>query len=650
MSEMTLQRAATDLSARAGRVALAVAAVIEDRCTAESGAPQAAAFLREWAASVAVTEPPAYGTPLNRLAAGFALSRDEEDLLVLAGLPEEHEGLAATFRSLHPQSEPRPTAGLAALLLGGGAHERSALRHILVEGPAVRRGLLRVEGPGPFFERSLVLADDLWPALSGDDAWPAAVTRVPTADPPPGLDPWLAIPAVQACVTAVARRARALVVVAHDDPAIGIARGEAVARAAGVPLVGASVEPDDAGRIRLVLAHAVARGAVPLLVLPDREGTATWLALGDHPGPVLAVAPPGTLRPSTDRAVLALDAGRVPTASVRAAWQAAVPALNGRLRTVASRHPLDPAVTAQLALDLAVAGLDPDPDHLSDVVRHRTAVHLPSGARIVAPDVAWSQLVLPADALAQLRAAVERLDHQETVLEDWEMRARAQATRGARLLFAGPPGTGKSLAAVALATAARTDLMVVDVSRIVSKWLGETEKNLSAVFDAAERTQAVLLLDEADALFGTRTEISDAHDRYANLETAYLLQRIERFEGLVVLTSNLRQNIDQAFTRRLDFVVEFPLPDAAGRLALWHRCLPADTAVCADDVDLHALARLYPVPGGWIRNAAVAAAFSASAAGERITRERLVDAVRREYLKASTPFPGEPPRRRDDHG
>ena len=215
--------------------------------------------------------------------------------------------------------------------------------------------------------------------------------------------------------------------------------------------------------------------------------------------------------------------------------------------------------------------------------------------------------------------------------------------RGARLLLTGPPGTGKSLAAAALATAAQTDLLVVDVSRIVSKWLGETEKNLAGVFDAAERTQAVLLLDEADALFGTRTEISDAHDRYANLETAYLLQRLDRFEGLVILTTNLRANIDVAFLRRVDFVVEFPLPDEPSRRELWALHLPTEQV--DDDVDLPALARLYAVPGAWIRNCVLSAAYTAASTGDRIRQAHLVSAMRREYGKAAQPFPGEPLRR-----
>jgi hypothetical protein len=637
-----------DLAARAGLLALRVADVLEQYCSPESGASQAVGFLRDWATSTGYPAEALRDTPLDRLVRGFRLTAEETDLLLLAGLVEEHEGLAATFRSLHPQAEPRPTVGLAALLLGGGYPERNRLRSLLASGAAVRHRLLRVDGDGPFFERSLVMGSELWSVLHGCDAWPAGVTRVPTAGPPPGLATWLDQPDVSACVTAVRRGSKALLVVPHEDAVVGRSRCEAIAAAAGFPAIGAVVALDDPAQLDLVLAQAVARGAVPMLVLPERSGGG--VPLGDFPGPVLVTAAPGALLPPPDRAVLMVDPGPAPLSALRSAWSAALPAIDGRVGWLAARHPLDPAVTAQLALDLAVIGHDPDPAHVSSVVRNRTAVNLPSGARLVAPRVPWSQLVLPEDALGQLRAAVDRLDQQGTVLDDWGLGSRTQATRGVRMLFTGPPGTGKSLAAAALASAAGTDLMVVDVSRLVSKWLGETEKNLAATFDAAERTQAVLLLDEADALFGTRTEISDAHDRYANLETAYLLQRIERFDGMVVLTSNLRANIDPAFTRRLDFVIEFPVPDVAGRIALWQRCLPAPAlgGMLEATVDIDGLARLYPIPGGWIRNAAIAAAFAAAASGDPITERSLAEAVRREYLKASTPFPGEPPRRRDD--
>jgi SpoVK/Ycf46/Vps4 family AAA+-type ATPase len=185
------------------------------------------------------------------------------------------------------------------------------------------------------------------------------------------------------------------------------------------------------------------------------------------------------------------------------------------------------------------------------------------------------------------------------------------------------------------------DLLVVDISRVVSKWIGETEKNLSAIFDAGERAQAVLLFDEADALFGKRTEVSDAHDRYANLETAYLLARLERFEGLAILSTNLRQNIDTAFLRRIEFVVAYEEPGVAEREALWRAHVPR-AAPLAPDVRLDELSALYPVVGGFIRNAAVAAAFLAAAEGTLIQQRHLVRAIRREYEKSGRTFPGVP--------
>jgi SpoVK/Ycf46/Vps4 family AAA+-type ATPase len=231
--------------------------------------------------------------------------------------------------------------------------------------------------------------------------------------------------------------------------------------------------------------------------------------------------------------------------------------------------------------------------------------------------------------------------HQGKVLDEWGFLAHRSGARGVRMLFAGPPGTGKSLSAEVLASALGVDLLVVDISRVVSKWIGETEKNLSAVFDAAERAQAVLLFDEADALFGRRTEVSDAHDRYANLETAYLLARLERFDGLAVLSTNLRENVDPAFLRRLEFVLDFEEPSATEREALWRGHIPPG-APLAPEVDVRELAAIYPVVGGLIRNASVAAGFLAAAEGSAITRRHLVRAIQREYEKAGRTFPGAP--------
>jgi SpoVK/Ycf46/Vps4 family AAA+-type ATPase len=274
-------------------------------------------------------------------------------------------------------------------------------------------------------------------------------------------------------------------------------------------------------------------------------------------------------------------------------------------------------------------------------MRVRAGLALTAGIKLVRPTARWDQLVLRADRVAQLREALDRLRHQARVLDDWGFLAGRTGARGVRMLFAGPPGTGKTLSAEVMARELGVDLLLVDISRVVSKWIGETEKNLAEVFDAAERADAVLVFDEADALFGRRTEVSDAHDRYANLETAYLLARLERFEGLAVLATNLRQNVDPAFTRRLEFAVDYEEPTVAEREALWRVHLP-ERAPLADDVDIPQLATLYTVVGGVIRNAATASAFLAAAEDVPIARRHLVQALRREYEKAGRAFPGAP--------
>jgi SpoVK/Ycf46/Vps4 family AAA+-type ATPase len=274
-------------------------------------------------------------------------------------------------------------------------------------------------------------------------------------------------------------------------------------------------------------------------------------------------------------------------------------------------------------------------------MRARSAVSLSAGVNVIHPQATWSDLVLPADRLSQLREAVSRLEWQARVFEDWGFLKHRHGARGVRLLFTGPPGTGKTLSAEVLANALNVDLLVVDLSRVVSKWIGETEKNLATVFEAAETGQAALFFDEADALFGKRTEVTDAHDKYANLETAYLLTRLEQFEGLAILATNLRQNIDVAFLRRLEFVIDFEEPDREERLALWSCHIPAGAPV-SKDVNLYEMAELYPVVGGVIRNASVAAGFLAAADGTPIERRHLVHAIRREYIKAGRSFPGVP--------
>jgi hypothetical protein len=586
--------------------------------------------------------------PLDRLARGWKLSPTELDLLLLAGMPEEHEGFASVFRTLHPRGESRPTVGLAAQLLASGAAARQAFPELLETATVARQGALRVSGDTPYFDRSLQLAEALWPALHGVDAWPAGLPRWEARPVVEGLEEWLAAAGPARAVRALQRRVACTILVTADSEEVAFLRALALAVAAGRRPAGfvlpAAVDPE---LLRVIRGHALARDAALVLRLAPGEAAAAPEApsFADHPDTVVLCARTGAAAVRGLRPMIAVLADRLSPAARRRMWSRSLPDLAASSALLAARYPLEPYLAAEIAADL---GCTRDLDQralatedVAEAIRARAALALSGGVKLIRPQAAWQTLVLSRDREQQLREAVARLDQQATVLDEWGfLRGRAGA-RGVRMLFSGPPGTGKTLSAEVVAGALSVDLLSVDISRVVSKWIGETEKNLSAVFDAAERAQAVLFFDEADALFGRRTEVADAHDRYANLETAYLLARLERFEGLAILATNLRQNIDPAFLRRLEFVVDFDEPDREQRYRLW-RCHIPNEELLDPDVNLYELAAHYPVVGGLIRNASVAAAFLAAADGARISQIHFLRAVRREYEKAGKAFPGVP--------
>ncbi|MBX9243971.1 ATP-binding protein, partial [Actinotalea ferrariae] len=275
------------------------------------------------------------------------------------------------------------------------------------------------------------------------------------------------------------------------------------------------------------------------------------------------------------------------------------------------------------------ATVDGDVERLAEGVRRLAGGHLDELAVRVRPRRGWSDLVLAPDQSRQLHELAARYRRRSTVYEHWQF--PAVPSTGVVALFAGPSGTGKTLAAEVLAAELGLDLYKVDLSSVVSKWVGETEKNLERIFDAAQARELVLFFDEADALFGKRSEVSDAHDRYANIEVSYLLQRLETYDGLVVLATNLQRNIDSAFLRRISVAVEFTVPDEEQRRAIWQRAFPASAPVEALDLDF--LARQFKVSGGSIRNAALTAAFLAADAGTPITMDGVMLAVDREFTK-----------------
>ncbi|MGB3676027.1 MAG: ATP-binding protein, partial [Candidatus Nanopelagicales bacterium] len=270
--------------------------------------------------------------------------------------------------------------------------------------------------------------------------------------------------------------------------------------------------------------------------------------------------------------------------------------------------------------------------------RSQTGHDLAALARKIDPMYGWDDIVLSTDATAQLHELCDRVIFSERVMRTWGFKRKMSQGTGISALFAGPSGTGKTMAAEVIARAVGLDLFKVDLSSVISKYIGETEKNLEKIFTAAADANAILLFDEAEALFGKRSEIRDSHDRYANIEIAYLLQRMEQFDGVSILTTNLRQHLDDAFTRRLQYVIEFPFPDEAHRRRIWQVSLPADTPY-DPAIDFDALAREFRLPGGNIVNVVLAAAYLAAAQDSTIGMPHLLRAIRREYQKMGRVIP-----------
>ncbi|HEX7048843.1 MAG TPA: ATP-binding protein [Longimicrobiales bacterium] len=264
--------------------------------------------------------------------------------------------------------------------------------------------------------------------------------------------------------------------------------------------------------------------------------------------------------------------------------------------------------------------------------REVSAPRLGELAQRLEPLYRWDDLVLPAPRMELLRDVARHVTYRRRVMEEWGFEAMMSRGRGLNVLFAGPPGTGKTMAAEVIANALRMNLYRIDLAAVVSKYIGETEKNLARIFKEAQYSDAILFFDEADALFGKRSEVKDAHDRYANIEINYLLQQMESYRGLAILATNLRQNLDDALLRRIHIAIEFPLPGPEERLRIWEKSLPSE-APRAADIDLPFLARAFDVTGGNIRNIALAAAFLAADEGVAIGMAHLVSATQRELEK-----------------
>jgi hypothetical protein len=501
------------------------------------------------------------------------------------------------------------------------AHRSSLLASGLIVG---------TDPSAPIASRTYVATERLVAHLLGDDA-PAAPLRIVHA--PPRMI--LGEPQQQA-LDALGPLLAGNAVIVIEGPR-GSGRSTAVARAMGRPVVelDGATKLDDGALI--ALRREIALG-VAQPVIANADGMAKELGpfLDAVPGPIVLTSAMPAIDLGTTRPIVRL-AWPLPESTVRRAlWEQAASSPTGDLDTLAHRYRVGAGVIGRAVASVRAqhGKRTLDAQDLIHGLRHNIAEDLGGLAHPVTVTQTWDDLVLADDTRDHIQALLSRVKHAHHVLQQWSYRSKIARGTGVPALFSGPPGTGKTMVAGLLARDLDLELYQVDLSQVVSKWVGETEKQLAKVFDAAEQGHALLLFDEADALFGKRTaDVKGANDRYANLEVNYLLQRVEAFGGITILTTNLDTAIDPALKRRLAAHIVFELPDDDERTTLWKRLVTTDAAPLAANLDFEQLSRMFPkMSGANIRNAALAAAFLA--AGDRskeITQQHLVRAGRAEY-------------------
>ncbi|MEU9853759.1 ATP-binding protein [Streptomyces sp. NPDC047974] len=578
---------------------------------------------------------------LGSLARDFGLSALDVDILLIALLPDLDDRFESFYGYLNDDvTRRRPSVGLALGLCGMPHAAREARARLAERAPLRDGGLLLVEDRDrPFLGRSLRVPDRVTAYLLGDDTPDPRLADVRA--------PWQAVRGVgdPAPLARFLGEPAALVYLQEDQGGAGTALAASALEAAGRGVLGVDLA-------RLAEDPAPAEAVRCLL----REARLTNAGLVCAPVDAVARERPGLLRALTDLPLPVTLVGRLPW---DAAWSASPPLLLRAPRPSAEARAalwrasasedtplpvedllapflLTPEQTVRAARAASQkARLEATPvtaDHVRQGARAQNAAGLDRLARRIEPTVTWRDLVLPPDTETQLRELTSRARHRDHVLGTWSMRPGGGRGRGVAALFAGDSGTGKTMSAEVIAADLGLDLYTVDLATVIDKYVGETEKNLERIFTEAAGVNGVLLFDEADAVFGKRSDVKDAHDRYANVESAYLLQRMESFDGLAILATNLRANLDDAFTRRLDLIVDFPVPDAPQRLRLWDRTLGPHLPR-ATDLDLPFCADAFELSGGNIRSIAVTAAYLAAEADGPLTMPMLIHAVQREYQK-----------------
>jgi hypothetical protein len=631
-----------------------------DRLLAEKSAPAApdagAAKAREEIESAAdAAEKEGAALRLRRLARTFRLDEIDIELLLIAMAPDVEARFERLYGYLQDDvSRRRASVGLGLELCGLPSSSAYARSRLAPGAPLVDEYLVQVEeSERPVLTRSLRVPDRVAAHLLGSDIPDAVVAALTyqcepsTPEQATTLVRWMRDPQIPFPSGGGQGGGPRLAYIRERPGASGAALASSAFAQVGRPTLALDLErlraEDDVAMVAALAAReagltgaGVVAGPVEVLIA---RGLPAVRAFSEMPAMVILVGA-RSWDPGWARDVPFICEAPIPDAAQRAElWRRN---LNGdtpagldlagtmaQFRLTAEQvHRA--ARAARMEAHAREASLDED--QLKAGARAQNAAGLERLARRVQPAVGFADLVLPPDTMAQLKELLARARYREQVLDVWKMGGPSTRRRGLTALFAGPSGTGKTMAAEVLAGELGLDLYTVDLATVVDKYVGETEKNLDRIFAEAERVNGVILFDEADALFGKRSEVSDAHDRYANVEVAYLLQRMELFDGIAVLATNLRANLDEAFTRRLDSLVDFPEPEEEYRRQLWGRTL-GTTMPRAGDLDLDFLAESFKLAGGGIRNIVVAGAYQAAEQGQPLSMAHLIRATQREYLK-----------------
>lgn len=610
------------------------------------------------------------------VARAFALTPFDVNVLLLALAPEIDLKYEQVYAFLQDNvTRTRPTVELALNLLSRSVNQKiRRLERFRSAGPLVRHRIIELVADAapvqpPLLAHFLRVDPQVSAFLLGLDGLDRRLADF--AEPSDPITYLEELPVDRPTIEELARlhgqaleTGRPLRLYLRGPPGNGRkAVAEALAAEAGMPMLTVNVErllasdldPRDA--MRLLFRQAWMDGAVLLWVGIDAlEGAGDGSLLeyfleelrADEGFTVMAGELPWAPSRETAAGVVVVEIGSPGFDRRLAAWEASAEAhgvaLTGHeLRLLAARFELtitqiDDAITVGNQRTSRAGGQEEWAfPHVLAAARGESGHALAKLTRRIEPKYRKPDIVLPTETARQLDEICARVAMRHTVLDDWGWDDKLSLGKGTSALFSGPSGCGKSMAAEVIASEVGLELYRLDLATVMDKYIGETEKKLDQIFEAAESSNSVLLCDEADALFGKRSEVRDSHDRYANVEISYLLQKIEEYDGLVLLATNLPQNLDEAFTRRLTFVVRFPAPDAASRRLIWEKIWPERTPR-ADDLDLDFLAREYRLTGGNIKNIAMTACFYAAEAGTPVTMYHVLRATRREFAQLGKPI------------